>query len=269
MSDVRQWDCHEARVALGVYVLGVIDPDERVLLDAHLATCDACAADLADLADLPALLAMIPVDEAIALAEVLPGEDLAAEEARYADSLPALPPVITTAPDGRPAGTVAAVPLARAHELRAARRRRLARAGAVAAAAVVIGGASFGGTKLAASPAPAPGQVSSGDPHPYGQPAGAWQTAKGGNGAAAATVAYRSMGWGIEVDAQVSGLPRNSRCQMYVVEADGTRVAAGGWQTDAAEGTVWYPASASVPPAAVKSFLITVAGGQPITVTPA
>jgi hypothetical protein len=31
------WDCAEARISLGVYVLGAIDPAERALVDAHLA----------------------------------------------------------------------------------------------------------------------------------------------------------------------------------------------------------------------------------------
>ena len=31
------WGCAEARIALGVYVLGAIDPAERVLVEAHLA----------------------------------------------------------------------------------------------------------------------------------------------------------------------------------------------------------------------------------------
>ena len=35
----RTWDCQEARIALGVYVLGAIDPDERALVEAHLDTC--------------------------------------------------------------------------------------------------------------------------------------------------------------------------------------------------------------------------------------
>ena len=52
------WDCQEARIALGVYVLGAIDPAERALVDAHLATCEACQAELAEFADLPALLAL-------------------------------------------------------------------------------------------------------------------------------------------------------------------------------------------------------------------
>ncbi len=46
-------DCPEARISLGVYVLGAIDPAERALVDAHLATCRDCRDELAGLAGLP------------------------------------------------------------------------------------------------------------------------------------------------------------------------------------------------------------------------
>ena len=38
----QTWECAEARPALGVYVLGAIDPAERGLVDAHLVTCRDC-----------------------------------------------------------------------------------------------------------------------------------------------------------------------------------------------------------------------------------
>jgi hypothetical protein len=49
-------DCQQARLSLGVLVLGVIDPEERPALEAHLTTCERCSAELAELAVLPGLL---------------------------------------------------------------------------------------------------------------------------------------------------------------------------------------------------------------------
>ena len=57
------WDCTDARVSLGVYVLGAIDPAERTLVDNHLVTCRDCRDELAGLAGLPALLARVNPDE--------------------------------------------------------------------------------------------------------------------------------------------------------------------------------------------------------------
>ena len=59
----QTWDCTDARLSLGVYVLGAIDPAERALVDAHLATCRDCRDELAGLAGLPALLARVNPDE--------------------------------------------------------------------------------------------------------------------------------------------------------------------------------------------------------------
>jgi hypothetical protein len=289
------WDCQEARTALGVYVLGAIDPGERVLVDEHLDTCQECRAELAEFMELPGLLALVPAEEAIALAEPLPGdppllppvtflarsrdavpfedavsfEDAVPFEAGPPDAMLAQFPVPPAAVP--PSGAVPPEPLpVNVVDLAAARRRRrgLASVAAVAAAAVVIGAASFGGVKLAASPAPAPApQGLAQDLHPAGPPNGAWQTVTGSNGQAGATVAYQSMRWGTQLEAKVSGLPVNTPCQMWVVDRDGTRELAGGWVTDTDEGTVWYPSSAGASATDIKSFVITVQGGQPITVT--
>src|SRR5512146_792615 len=86
------WDCQEARIALGVYVLGAIEPDERAAVDEHLDTCQECRAELAEFMELPGLLALVPAEEAIALADgPLPGDP------------PPLPPVTFLA---RPRDTV-------------------------------------------------------------------------------------------------------------------------------------------------------------------
>jgi anti-sigma factor RsiW len=277
------WDCQEARIALGVYVLGAIDPDERALVDEHLDTCEECRAELAEFMELPGLLAMVPAEEAIALAEgPLPGDAQLLPPmtflTRPRDAVPLDvgppaqgPPAAQGAPPGQ---AVTPEPLpANVVDLTAERRRRrgLASIGVVAAAAVVIGAASFGGTKLAASPAPAPVQqgLAQQDLHPAGTPSGTWQTVTGSNGQEAVTVAYQPMGWGTQLEAKVSGLPLHTPCQMWVVERDGTRQLAGSWVTDTDEGTVWYPASAGAPASDIKSFVITVQGSQPITVTTA
>ena len=45
--------CGDIRLALGVYVVGAIDPAERSIVDAHLSHCAACREELAGLAGLP------------------------------------------------------------------------------------------------------------------------------------------------------------------------------------------------------------------------
>jgi hypothetical protein len=43
-------DCRDIRHALGVYVLGAIDPAERAVVDSHLSSCPECREELAGLA---------------------------------------------------------------------------------------------------------------------------------------------------------------------------------------------------------------------------
>ena len=59
----------EARLSLGVYVLGAIDPAERALVDSHLLAAATAVTQLAGLAGIPALLSRVGAEEAFALAE--------------------------------------------------------------------------------------------------------------------------------------------------------------------------------------------------------
>jgi hypothetical protein len=235
----RAMDCLEARLSLGVYVLGAIDPAERALVDAHLATCRDCRDELAGLAGLPALLARVSMEEAIALA-VTDGPDIPLDE------MPEPPREL----------------LATVLDLTAARRRgrRWQRAGIGLAAALIVAAGVFGGLQVGAGS----GQSS---PAAFaGNPNSAWDTTQGQSGTTTATVSYRSMGWGTQLETKVAGIPVGTSCQLYVVNSTGQRVLVGGWVTDNDEGTVWYPGSAAVPSKDVTGFEITVAHGQTIDI---
>ena len=230
-------DCSEARLSLGVYVLGAIDPAERALVDSHLAGCRECRDELAGLAGLPALLSRVGTEEAMALA---------------ATDGPGAPPAGEA---GKEAGEDKTPPhelLGKVLDLTAARRRRRRwrEAGLGAAAALIIAVGVFGGLRLASSPS-----------------LGQWETASGGAQGMAGTVLYRPMGWGTQLTVKVSGIPVGTMCQLWILGSGNHRVLAGSWVTDNREGTVWYPASASIPVSDVRAFLITVGKTSSITVT--
>jgi hypothetical protein len=241
----RAMDCPEARVSLGVYVLGAIDPAERALVDAHLATCRDCRDELAGLAGLPALLARVSTEEAIALA-VTDGPDIALEE-----MMPEPPREL----------------LATVLDLTAARRRgrRWREAVLGLAAALIIAAGVFGGLRIGAGSAQ-PSLAGGGSQLFAGTPDSAWETAQGQSGTTTAAVSYRAMGWGTELDTKVTGIPVGTSCELYVIDSTGHRVLVGGWVTDDDEGSVWYPASAAVPSKDVTGFQITVAQGQTIDI---
>lgn len=236
-------DCAEARISLGVYVLGALEPGERAVVDAHLMTCDRCRAELADLENLPALLASVSMDDAVAFGDGM-RQELAIPRAEA---------------DERPASGTA---ISRPADLTAARLRRKSRRAAWLSAAAAILLAALGGTELGVHE----GRANAG---PYAGPAlGPWQSAQGANPAGMrATVRYRPMGWGTQVAVQVTGIPLHTPCAIEAFERNGTPATAGSWTTDASEGKIWYTASTAISEDTVSKFVITVAGYPAIAIT--
>lgn len=225
-------DCRDIRHALGVYVLGAIDPAERAVVDSHLSMCPECREELAGLAGLPALLRRIPVDEAQQLADE-PDDELAGTD--------------------MPSDRVLEGLLARTSRARQARRWR----GLAAAAAVVlVAGAAGAAGWSALSPAAAP--VAS--PH--------FTSVSASNSLTrvSATVKYAPRSWGTVLDTQVHGLPENVRCSLVVTDVTGHKVVAGSWKTSYDEGTTWYPGASSVMLDSVRSFQVTSGGRVLITI---
>jgi predicted anti-sigma-YlaC factor YlaD len=82
--------CQETTLSLGVYLLDALEPAERAVVDAHLATCALCRAELAELAGLPQLLDTIGLED-ITPEAVAPSEDLFARVAARARAEDAAP----------------------------------------------------------------------------------------------------------------------------------------------------------------------------------
>jgi hypothetical protein len=228
------WDCAETRISLGVYVLGAIDPAERAMVDAHLATCRDCRDELAGLASLPALLARVNPEEL---------SRIEAEGGRPAEVEP--PPELI--------GTVL--------DLAAARRRRVRwRYAAAAAAVVALAGGIFGG--LASSPSPAPAAVA------FSPGGGPWSQAGGSSAAtgAKADVYYASEDWGTVFAARVNGIPVGTTCELRVTYTDGTQATVMAWMTGEDEGKVYYWGSLAPTTKVAQNFEITANNRTLVTV---
>ncbi|HUY51348.1 MAG TPA: zf-HC2 domain-containing protein [Streptosporangiaceae bacterium] len=229
-------DCRDIRHALGVYVLGAIDPAERTMVDIHLSMCPDCREELAGLAGLPALLRRVPVAEAQQVAD---DPD---------DELPGMQ---------MPSDQVLRSLLARTARARQARRWRVL---ATAAAVILVAGTA--------------GAAGWGALHPSGTPAGSPPVAAHFTSASAsnprthvtATVRYAPKGWGTVLDTQVVGLPTGARCQLEVTDSTGHTTVVGGWKTTYDEGSTWYPGSSSVTLDSLHSFEITSHGKVLVTV---
>jgi predicted anti-sigma-YlaC factor YlaD len=57
--------CDEARMSLGVLALGALEPDEVVLVEAHVAECDSCRAEYEGLVGVSALLGKVSEEEVL------------------------------------------------------------------------------------------------------------------------------------------------------------------------------------------------------------
>jgi hypothetical protein len=221
------WDCTDAKVALGVYVLGAIDPAERTLVDAHLLTCRDCRDELAGLAGLPALLARVNPDEISRIC---------------ADD------TVRTATDDRPPRELIGTVL----DLAEARRRRTRwRFLAAAAAVVAIAGGLFGGLSNMGTSQNASAQFSVGS--------GDWETVHATSSVTGATasIRYSKQSWGAAFAVLVDRIPAGTTCQLWVVHPDGTRTQVAAWTTAYDEGKVWYPGSMASTAEPISAFQIT------------
>jgi hypothetical protein len=242
VSDVAS--CREIRHALGVYVLGAIDPVERAQVDEHLATCADCREELAGLAGLPALLRRVPTAEAQRLA-VADQADSAGEEASPDELLPSL--------------------LTRTAQARRVRRwRELAAAAAVVVLA--LGAGAAGASLLQSGQTPLPAAHGQG-----GQTGTAWQhtvSSVDSLTGASMTVKYDPMRWGTLMSVRVLGVKPGTVCQFQVTDTHGHHMVVGSWKVDYRGWPVWYPASTSLADADLSSFQVT-AGGQVVATVPA
>jgi hypothetical protein len=268
----QNMNCEQARISLGVYVLGAIDPAERAMVDAHLETCQECRDELDELAGLPALLAMVSTEEALQLGEADPGpapRAVAVADPVLPPPLAAFPAFASIAPQPQPEPSLPE-PRPPVLDLSAARRRRRTgwRNGMMAAAAaVIIAIASFTGAHFLSS---TPTASANGDGSNFG-PGSAWETAQftSASGQQHVWLKYRSVGWGLQIDTRVTGIPIGSTCDLYVITKSGQRLQVANWTTDKNEGTVWYSGSSAVSDADVVQFQVTTGGRTPpITSSP-
>jgi len=214
--------CHNMRQSLGVYVVGALDPSERMLVDLHLAGCRECREELAGLAGLPALLGRVPARDA---------ERVILESAELRDL------------EEPPAEL-----LARLLKEVAARRATGRWRGILAAAAAVI-------FAIASGVAGAHFLIPGGNAQPShiaGETVKAFNPVTG----VTATISYRPVSWGTAMDVKVSGVPAGTSCTMWAVNANGKRFAAGSWNVPYGPGQAEYPASSALQEQDVTAFQI-------------
>jgi hypothetical protein len=198
-------------VALGAYVLGALEREDRAELEAHLETCDICREELDRLAPLPGLLSRLTVEEAEVLETTAPG-----------------PAELDPAPAG------ASAPLERAlfAVARERRRSRLIRATAVAAALVLAAVAFVSGPLFddGGGDDPAPLRAAASNPR------------TGVHGSAELT----RESWGTRVELSLAGVRPGERCRLVARAAGGRSEVAATWRADYL-GMAEVPGAVAIP----------------------
>jgi hypothetical protein len=230
--------CGEIRRALGVYVVGAIDPADRAVVEAHLAWCVDCREELAGLAGLPGQLGSVPAADVTRLILAEPG------------------------PAGREAGDWPDAALRALLDRVAGLRRHLRwrRVTAAAATMVIAAGGAVAVSRVAAPPSALSAA----------SPLLAWAATVHGSDAgtgAAVTVRYTAQPWGLQAEAQVSGIASGTRCELLVLGADGP-VMAGGWTVTEGHADAWYPLSAPSAVPGIRGFVVTTVSGKPLVNVP-
>lgn len=201
-------------VALGAYVLGALEREERARLEEHLETCATCRDELDRLAPLPGLLSRLTLDEADVLDTAEPSVPLAG----------ALPPA--------PAHSAAPLERALFAVARERRRSRLMRASAVAAALVLAAVALVGGPLL---------DDDGGDgPAPLTAAASDLQT--GVHGSAELT----REPWGTRVELSLAGVRPGEHCRLVARAVGGRTEVAATWRAGYL-GTAEVPGAVAIP----------------------
>ncbi|ACZ83904.1 hypothetical protein Aros01_02246 [Streptosporangium roseum] len=245
--------CDEVRMSLGAYVLGALEPEECVFVEAHLAECAGCRAEFEELTGVATFLGRVSE------------EDVA---------------------------QVGSPPQAVLDRLLSARvkRRRMTRVLLSLAASVLLVG--LGGTLWSATQstrsaqdaapvsAPRPSLAETVTPYsakeraaPSAQPDGdarlmledaAERTAKGSEGSVRATVTASAGEKATTLRVMLTGVAKGTRCRLDVVGVDGVRETAGNWIVDRAayDSSGAFTGTTTIPPSGISKFEIVTAGGR-------
>ncbi|GDY32557.1 anti-sigma factor family protein [Gandjariella thermophila] len=224
-------------ISLGAYVLGALDPGDRVELEQHLSACPTCRDELVRFAPIPGLLSHLTEEDLVEAEVGVTRRYQAPAPAQWSPPPDGPPPLPgpreggSIGPPGRP--DTGGPPKLRSRRLAKKLRRRTRQRFVLGAVGVLVAGiiAAGGvlGEKLLDKPT---------------QPAAAavtWTATDPATGVKA-NAQLAAQRWGTEVQLHMDNLPANQRCQLVVHGKDGTTESSAWWRND-------YPGSETVPAA--------------------
>ncbi|WP_433372238.1 anti-sigma factor family protein [Streptosporangium sp. CA-115845] len=267
--------CDEVRMSLGVYVLGALEPDERVLVEAHLAECAECAAELAELSGVVTFLGRVSEDDVAQVASpptAVLERLLSAKVKRRRITRLMLVLAASVLVVGLGGGTFwaviqspgdgmtvagSAVPESAA-DLSSQEQGVQERAEPFSASASAS--ASEPEAKAKASSAPAP----SADSQLLLAPGDLRVTGRDGTGTIRAVVTASAGQGATTVKVVLTGVAKGTRCRLDVIGDGGVRETAGNWTVNRAayDESGAFTGTTTIPPERITSFEIATAGGR-------
>ncbi|GAA4596091.1 hypothetical protein GCM10023194_67310 [Planotetraspora phitsanulokensis] len=252
--------CDDARMSLGVYVLGALEDDEIAEVEAHLDGCPECRAELAELSGLPPVLALVSEDD-IRHAAAPPRAVLerlvatSVRRSRWSRALLSLAASVVVAALGGTAwlavdrGTQDTASTTSQNEVAAGRQSTPA-------------AASAGDGSAAAAP-----KIASGAPQV--EDAGATVRREVTQGDVRLGVRLTTENGGTKVVAWVRGVPAGTVCRLYAIGRDGTRSPAGSWEVPPGgyRPGQGYDGSTELPVGKIARFELTTSDGGLVTLT--
>ncbi|MCW2882249.1 MAG: putative transrane anti-sigma factor [Sphaerisporangium sp.] len=220
--------CDDVRMSLGAYVLGALEAEEAVLVEAHLATCPDCRAELDELSGLTAVLARVSeedIEQAASPPHAVLDRLIAASAKRHR---------VNRLVFGLAASLVAVV-LGGTAWLAVGRSTEsgMSAASAPAAGSALPNSARGSADQRSDGLAATPGPSAMLKDAPVTSASAVALT--GRNGQVRADLSLIPGGEGTTVEIRLSGVPSGTSCRVTAVGADGTESPAGSWTVDAAD----------------------------------
>ncbi|MFI6457597.1 anti-sigma factor family protein [Streptosporangium amethystogenes] len=261
--------CDEVRMSLGVYLLGALEPDERVLVEAHLAECAECAAELAELSGVATFLGRVSEDDVAQVASpptAVLERLLSAKAKRRRTTRLMLGLAASVLVVGLGGGTVWAViqspgdvvsvagpaPESAADLSTQDRRTQEEYAEPLSASASA--------PDAKAAPTPEPGA----DSQLLLAPSDLRVTGKDEDGTVRAVVTASAGQGATTVKVVLTGVAKGTRCRLDVIGDGGVRETAGNWTVNRAayDESGAFTGTTTIPPERITSFEISTAGGR-------
>ncbi|WP_326819699.1 anti-sigma factor family protein [Streptosporangium sp. NBC_01756] len=255
--------CDEVRISLGVYVLGALESEECVLVEAHLAECAGCQAEFDELTGVAAFLGR--VSEADVAQVASPPQavldrllNAKVKRRRVTRALLSLAASVLLVGLGGTLWVTQSTPPEQGTSVASAPRSSAADGGSPSLA------------ERRAAPTPARSPAQDDDPQLMLKEDTGERTARGDRGSVHATVTAVPGAEATKIKVMLTGVAQGTRCRVDVVAVGGGRETAGNWIVDKAayDRAGAFNGTTTISPASISRFEIVTSQGRMLVSVP-